>query len=88
MGRDTIKNEELMTRGKRETDGEGALAFMLGKPSEGVWNLDDVVCLVLMIYCDSRNRADEKEKGGAEEEQTGRKANSGSEDRRSGQAKR
>jgi hypothetical protein len=36
MGRDTIKNEELMTRGKRETDGEGALAFMLGKPSEGV----------------------------------------------------
>jgi hypothetical protein len=41
-----------------------------------------------MIYCDSRNRADEKEKGETEEEQTGRKANSGSEDRRSGQAKR
>jgi hypothetical protein len=36
MGRDTIRNEELMTRGKRETDGEGALAFVLGKPSEGM----------------------------------------------------
>jgi hypothetical protein len=36
MGRDTIRKEELMTRGKRETDGEGALAFIHGKLPDGM----------------------------------------------------
>jgi hypothetical protein len=36
MGRDSIRKEELMIRGKRETDGEGALAFIHGKLPDGM----------------------------------------------------
>jgi hypothetical protein len=35
MGRDTIRKEELMTRQRRETDGEGVLAGIHGKLPEG-----------------------------------------------------
>ena len=39
MGRDTIRSEELMTRGKRETDGEGVFVGIHGKLSDGTLRL-------------------------------------------------
>jgi hypothetical protein len=40
MGRETIRKEELMTRGKQETDGEEALIGIHGKAPEGVRKIE------------------------------------------------
>jgi hypothetical protein len=36
IGRDTIRKHEFMTRGKRDTDGEGVLVGLHGKCAEGM----------------------------------------------------
>ena len=43
MGRETIRKEELMTRGKQETDGEAALIGLHGKGTESMLKLDEVM---------------------------------------------
>jgi hypothetical protein len=39
IGRDTIKKHKLMTRGERDTDGEGVFVGIHGGPTEGMWTV-------------------------------------------------